>query len=325
MFNCIIAIFFTLYFNILVNEGDKMENKQRLIGIVLAILGASFWGLGGTVSDYLFRHQNVDINWYVTARLLVSGLILLFIFKLLNPKLTIFSIFHNIQSTIQLFIFSIFGMLLVQYSYMASINYGNAAVATLLQYIAPVYIIIWFVLRKKANFKLFDLIAMLLTISGTFLLLTNGSIHNLVVPSSSVIWGIISGLSLAFYTIYASRLLVKFPAILVVGWAMLISGLLMNFKAPIWQFSITQLNFANVSYLTFGIIFGTAMAFFFFIKSLNYLSAKETTLFGTIEPVMAIVASAFWLKVSFLPYQLLGILLIIILILTLSLKKEQER
>ncbi|MDW4581867.1 DMT family transporter [Staphylococcus saprophyticus] len=302
-----------------------MKQQSRFLGIILAILGASFWGLGGTVSDYLFKQQNIDINWYVTARLLISGFLLLTIFKILNPRQSIFIVFRNVTNTIQLLIFSTLGMLLVQYAYMASINYGNAAIATLLQYIAPVYIILWFIILKKETFKLFDVIAILLTLTGTFLLLTNGSLDSLMVSSSSMIWGIISGLSLAFYTIYASNLLSKFPAILVVGWEMLISGILMNFKAPIWQFTISQIDISVILYLAFGIILGTAMAFFFFIKSLNYLSAKETTLFGTIEPVMAIVASALWLKVVFLPFQLLGIVLIIILILALSLKKDKER
>lgn len=302
-----------------------MKQQSRFLGIILAILGASFWGLGGTVSDYLFKQQNIDINWYVTARLLISGFLLLTIFKILNPRQSIFIVFRNVTNTIQLLIFSTLGMLLVQYAYMASINYGNAAIATLLQYIAPVYIILWFIILKKETFKLFDVIAILLTLTGTFLLLANGSLDSLMVSSSSMIWGIISGLSLAFYTIYASNLLSKFPSILVVGWAMLISGILMNFKAPIWQFTISQIDISVILYLAFGIILGTAMAFFFFIKSLNYLSAKETTLFGTIEPVMAIVASALWLKVVFLPFQLLGIVLIIILILALSLKKDKER
>lgn len=302
-----------------------MKQQSRFLGIILAILGASFWGLGGTVSDYLFKQQNIDINWYVTARLLISGFLLLTIFKILNPRQFIFIVFRNVTNTIQLLIFSTLGMLLVQYAYMASIIYGNAAIATLLQYIAPVYIILWFIIRKKETFKLFDVIAILLTLTGTFLLLTNGSLGSLMVSSSSMIWGIISGLSLAFYTIYASNLLSKFPAILIVGWAMLISGILMNFKAPIWQFTISQIDISVILYLAFGIILGTAMPFFFFIKSLNYLSAKETTLFGTIEPVMAIVASALWLKVVFLPFQLLGIVLIIILILALSLKKDKER
>lgn len=82
----------------------------------------------------------------------------------------------------------------------------------------------------------------------------------------------------------------------------------------------TTLDVSTTLYIIFGIVAGTAIAFFCFINSLNYLTAKETTLFGTIEPVMAIVASTVWLHVVFLPYQLLGIILIIILILTLSFK-----
>lgn len=299
-----------------------MKTKKRMIGIILAVVGASFWGLGGTVSDYLFRFRHIDVNWYVTARLLFSGVILMIIFKILNPKHSIFTIFSNFTSTMQMLIFSIFGMLLVQYSYMASIDEGNAAIATLLQYIAPVYIIFWFIIRGQTTLKIFDLLAITLTLIGTFLLLTNGSLSRLVVPTSSITWGVISGIALAFYTIYATKLLVNFSSILVVGWAMLISGILMNFKAPLWQLDVSQITFSTLSYLGFGIIGGTAIAFFFFIKSLQYLSAKETTLFGTIEPVMAIVASAVWLKVTFLPFQLLGIVLIMLLILMLSLKKN---
>ncbi|MCJ0913724.1 MULTISPECIES: DMT family transporter [Mammaliicoccus] len=298
-----------------------MDKYNRIKGITLAIVGASFWGLGGTVSDYLFQHQHIDMNWYVTARLLISGVLLLCLFKLTHEQHSLFSIFKDKASIIQLLLFSIFGMFLVQYSYMASINYGNAAVATLLQYIAPVYIIIWYVLRKKDTFKAFDLIAIILTIAGSFLLLTNGSIHNLMVAKSSIIWGIISGLSLAFYTIYVGNLLKKYPSVLVVGWSMLISGIFINFKAPIWDIDIQLLNGQTIFYLLFGIIAGTTIAFFFFISSLNYLSAKETAFFGTIEPVIAILSSAIWLNVAFLPFQILGILLILVLILTISLKK----
>lgn len=300
----------------------KHITEKRILGIFLAIVGASFWGLGGTVSDFLFQHRAIKIDWYVTARLLFSGILLLIIYKILNPRKSIFIIFKSKRSMMQLLIFSIFGMLLVQYSYMASINYGNAAVATLLQYIAPLYIIIWYVLRGQERFKTFDFIAIVLTLSGTFLLLTNGSFSNLTVPMPSVYWGIISGVSLTFYTLYATRLLLRYPSVLVVGWAMLISGILFNFKAPIWQININHITYSTGIYLAFGILFGTAVAFLFFIQSLNYLSAKETTLFGTIEPVMAIISSAIWLHVKFLPLQVIGIVLIIILILTLSLKKQ---
>ena len=80
----------------------------------------------------------------------------------------------------------------------------------------------------------------------------------------------------------------------------------------------------NYIILIFGIIGGTALVFYFFIDSLQYISAKETTLFGTVEPVVAVIASSLWLHVAFKPFQIVGIILIMILILLLSLKRQPE-
>ncbi len=44
----------------------------------------------------------------------------------------------------------------------------------------------------------------------------------------------------------------------------------------------------NYIFLIFGISVVPALAFYFFIDSLQYISAKETTLFGTVEPVVAV-------------------------------------
>ena len=81
------------------------ETKLRIVGILLAIVGASFWGLGGTVSDFLFQQRDIDINWYVTARLLISGFVLLMIYKIINRQSSLFDIFKNKHSLFQLFIF----------------------------------------------------------------------------------------------------------------------------------------------------------------------------------------------------------------------------
>ena len=157
---------------------------------------------------------------------------------MMQPKRSIFSVFQDRRMLGKLLIFSILGMLVVQYAYMASINTGNAAIATLLQYIAPVYIIIWFVIRGVAKLTLFDVLAIIMTLLGTFLLLTNGSFSNLVVNPASLFWGILAGVALAFYTIYPSDLLNRFGSILIVGWAMLISGVAMNLRHPIWHIDI---------------------------------------------------------------------------------------
>ena len=174
------------------------HSALRLKGIILAIVGACLWGLGGTVSDFLFKYKNINVDWYVTARLVVSGIFLLIMYKMMQPKRSIFSVFQDRRMLGKLLIFSILGMLVVQYAYMASINTGNAAIATLLQYIAPVYIIIWFVIRGVAKLTLFDVLAIIMTLLGTFLLLTNGSFSNLVVNPASLFWGILAGVAPLF-------------------------------------------------------------------------------------------------------------------------------
>ncbi len=110
-------------------------------------------GLGGTVSDFLFKYKHINVDWYVTARLVVSGVFLLIMCKMMQPKRSIFSVFQDRRMLGKLLIFSILGMLVVQYAYMASINTGNAAIATLLQYIAPVlyYYLVCHKRRCKTN------------------------------------------------------------------------------------------------------------------------------------------------------------------------------
>lgn len=300
-----------------------MKNK-RLIGICFALISASFWGIGGTVAQYLFQQKQIDVNWFVTVRLLVGGLLLVGSQLLIGKN--IFGIWQQKYTAVRLIIFSIVGMLLVQYSYMISIALGNAAMATLLQYLAPVFIIVYYILIGQQRFTKFDALLICLTVGGTFLLLTNGQIDSLSVPLSAMIWGIISGLSLAFYTLYAKPLLASQPSILVVGWAMLVAGVLFNFVAPFWQVGEASIfDTSTYAALTFTILCGTALAFWLFVASLNYISPKETSIFGTLEPLTAVVSSIVWLSLPFGLWQFVGALCIMGMVLGLSFIPTQPK
>ena len=299
------------------------DTNNRLKGILFVFFGASFWGVGGTASDYLFEHAAIDVNWFVTTRLVISGLLLLGAQMLLTRPQAVFTIWKDAESRIPLVLFSLFGMLLVQYSYMASIEAGNAAVATLLQYLAPIYILIWLLVKGYETLQTSDVLAILLTVAGTLLLLTNGSFSELSVSGVALIWGIISGVSLAFYTLYARKLLDFYSSVTVVGWAMLIAGLCMNVIHPIWKVDMHDWSIFTVIVLGFTVLFGTTLAFWMFIKSLEYLEAKETTLLGTVEPLTAVISSVIWLNLPFGFWQVIGMILILILVVYLSLAKKE--
>src|SRR5699024_11951508 len=54
------------------------------------------------------------------------------------------------------------------------------------------------------------------------------------------------------------------------------AGLCMNVVHPIWEVEIHDWSLLTVIVLGFTIVFGTTLAFWMFIKSLEYLEAKET-------------------------------------------------
>ncbi|KJK32042.1 EamA family transporter [Paenibacillus sp. P2(2022)] len=297
-----------------------MDKSARKTGLFLVITGAIFWGISGTVAKKLF--QQIDVNWLVTTRLLIAGVLLLALQFLIKDRTQIWGVWKNRRTAFQLVVYGLVGMLSVQYTYMASIQRGNAAVATLLQYLAPIMIIIYLILRKHTVFTRKDLSAILLALVGCFFLLTNGSISQLSVPTVAIVWGILSAIALAFYTLYAIPLLKQYDSLVIVGWAMVIGGFGLSLIHPPWQVDFKALTLDTYLYLAFVIIFGTMIAFWFYIESLQSLSPKETSFLSSLEPLAAVLTTVFWLKEPFGFFQWVGVICIIGLILLLAFDKK---
>lgn len=300
-----------------------MAKNARWLGIILVLIGAIFWGIAATVSQRLFD-EGITVGWLVAVRLISSGLLMLIIVLLSKKRHLVFLPWKNGKDAISLLIFSYLGMVAVQYTFMISIDHGNAAVATLMQYQAPIFVILYYILRKVAQLTMRDVIAVTLSLAGTFFVLTNGSFSELVVPLPSVVWGLISGVALAFYTIYASLLIRKWGSLVVIGWSMMIGGLSVAFFHPIRDVDTSAWTSSTVIMLIFVVFFGTFVAFYFFVESLQYLQPSETTLLGTVEPLAAVLTTILWLQIPYGTYQIIGTVLIIGMIVFLSLFQEKK-
>ncbi|MFR6532989.1 MAG: EamA family transporter, partial [Staphylococcus simulans] len=84
------------------------RNQKRWPGFVLVIIGSIFWGVGGTVSQWLFENKQLPVTWFVGVRLLVSGLLLVIMSFFLEGKKTI-TIWADKKDTLKLFIYSLIG------------------------------------------------------------------------------------------------------------------------------------------------------------------------------------------------------------------------
>ncbi|MFZ7943275.1 DMT family transporter [Neobacillus sp. 19] len=302
------------------NSQGAVMPYPRAKGIILVLIAATFWGVSGTVAQYLFHQQGYSTNWLVVTRLIFSGMGLLF-FSQTVGKQNIWSVWKNKQDVIRLIIFGIIGMFGVQYTYFAAIEHGNAATATVLQYLAPVIIAVFLCLRAKSLPAKKEVIAIGLALFGTFLLVTKGSVHSLSISGPALFWGILSAFALAFYTLYPGSLLSKWGSLITVGWGMTIGGIGFSFIHPPWKFQGSW-NLTSFLAVVFVVVFGTLIAFFCYMESLKYIRASEASLLACVEPLSAAFLAVAWLHVTFGAAEWIGSFSIISTIFILSASKK---
>lgn len=299
-----------------------MNFQPRIKGIIFAIIGAMLWGISGTVAQYLFTKKGFTPEWLVVIRLLVSGLILL-LYSYMKSKQNIWTIWKTKRNALNLICFSIIGMLGVQYTYFAAIKYGNAATATILQYLSPIIITCYLAIRTKKIPDSQEIIAIGLAIIGTFFIITKGNIHSISISKLELFWGIASAFAAAFYTLKPRSLLIKWGSVLVVGWGMLIGGLAFSFIQQPWNSTVTW-SISSILAITFVILFGTIIAFTCFMESLKYIKPTESSILSAAEPLSAALLSVLWLHEQLGIAQWIGTACIIITIIILSHVKNKK-
>lgn len=292
-------------------------------GFCLAALAALLWGVSGTFAQFLFQQRGINIEWMITMRLLISGFFLL-IFAKLGEKSDLFEIWRDKKDAVQLMIFSIVGMLAVQYTYFAAIKHSNAATATVLQYAGPVMIAIYLAFKNKKVPAFLEMIAIILAVLGTVLLVTHGDISSLSISGAALFFGLASAVSLAIYTLQPVKLLSKYKSSVVIGWGMLCGGIVFSFvKAP-WEIEGAW-DFQAFGYTTFIVIFGTLIAFYAYLSAVKIIGGQKTSLLASMEPLSATVLAVLWLNVSYSTVDWIGSFFIISTVFLLSIKPKKVK
>lgn len=302
-------------------NGPEQKNVSK--GIALALVAAVLWGVSGTFGQFIFQQRDINVEWMITVRLLLSGSLLLLTSVIKNGS-AVFNMFRNRKDMLQLFTFSIIGMLAVQYTYFAAIKHSNAATATILQYIGPVIIVIYLAVKERRMPLAKEIIAILLAVLGTFLLVTHGDISTLHISPLAFFLGIASAIALAIYTLQPVELLKKHDAASIVGWGMLIAGIVFSFVHPPWKIS-GQWDDATYISIAFIILLGTVIPFHSYLTAVNIIGGAKTSLLASAEPLSATLIAVWWLQVPFGNIDYIGSACIISTIFILSYDRKRKR
>ncbi|MBK0009645.1 EamA family transporter [Bacillus sp. S35] len=297
-----------------------MKTSQH-IGFLMVISGTALWGVSGPMIQWLFQNSSLTSSKFLIVRLLLAGIITLTLLYL--TKKNIFGVWKHPSHWVQLIIFGVLGMLGAQYAFSETIRVSNAVTAMLFQFLGPVLITIYITIQTKKLPTIIQLLAVVAALVGTFFLITNGSVENIVFSKKAIILGLLTTLGFTFYTLHPRALIKEWGTVIIVGWGMLIGGIaLLIYSEGFSAVHLTHTLTFNTLLILFLVIISGTLSFILYIGSLKYLSATETSLLSSIEPLVAAVVSIIWLNESFGMYQLLGGLLITAAVVLLSMHNE---
>lgn len=259
----------------------------------MVLLGSAAWGMSGTVAQRLFATGAVTPGWLVTVRMLSAGLVLLAFSGASREDIR--APFRSWRDVLTLVVFAVIGLYSVQLTYMEAIAAQNAPVATILQSLGVVWLTGFAALRNRRLPGRGRLGAIALALAGTVLMVTGGHMGRFAVRPAGLAWGLSSGASLAFYTVYPRDLMRRFGSSTVTGWALLVGGVAAACVHPPWAISRAQLTLPTLALTAFVCLAGTAVAFRLYLGSLTHLVPQDSALLSTAEPISASVTARLWL------------------------------
>lgn len=282
-----------------------IEEKK---GFSMAIGGCTLWGLSGNVAQNLFEKVGLDPLWLVGTRLVIAGTLLVVWSLLTLPKVEVKRLF-SLTYLPGLVCFAILGMIPSQLTYFLAIKHGNASSATILQFLGPLFIIVYLALRQLRWPRRIDIISIIIALFGTVLLVTNGNFSRLALAPLGIFWGVMAGVAQASYTLLPRKLLALFDARLVTGGAMIVGGFC--FIPTFVVTKVPTLSVLNLFELAFIVIFGTMFAYLFYLKSINYIAPATTGMLSAFEPLTASIVGIALGTVDFTIVGIIGAILVL--------------
>jgi drug/metabolite transporter (DMT)-like permease len=306
----------------------RNAKKSRLTGYALALLAAACWATGGLMAKWLFTDASpLNSGWpfpplgiHLEPTVLAAGracsafLLLLIALAVGRRKDLVIS-----RRDLPFFaVFGVAGLAMVHFTYFKTISLTNVATAILLEYLAPVIVLVIGVtfLRHKFTWALPAGVA--LSVAGCALVV--GAFGGgLVVSPEGIMWGLLSAAFFAGYSLMgtyaASRYSPYTTLVWGLGFASLFWVVVLGPRAVLGVFSDSH----TVAAVLFMAVVSTVVPFAAFLTALKYIAPTNATVTSTVEPFLAAVGAFLLFGEKLTAMQMLGGVLVVMAIVVVQL------
>ncbi|MBM3780110.1 MAG: hypothetical protein FJW29_00345 [Acidobacteria bacterium] len=299
------------------SAGSRFTDKLpavpgRYRGELFCLLGSLCFAFSGTVAKILLLSGLSP--WRLTQVRCAGALLLLGPVMLLSrgPSLRIAR-----ADLMRMVVFGVVGVAVVQALYFVAIARVSIGIALLLEFTAPVWILLYLRFWKGVAVPQGLWLALGLSLSG--LLLITEAWQGLKLDAVGVAAALLDALALAVYYLLGDRLSRSYSGMTLSAWGFAVTTVMMVMLQPFHTFPVEVLSmplpllgrFAHLALpgwalLTWVVVFGTVVPYVLVANGLRLLRASTASLLGMTEPVMAGLIAWWWLGEALTPVQLAG-------------------
>jgi drug/metabolite transporter (DMT)-like permease len=220
----------------------------------------------------------------------------------------------------QFFILGILGLAASNFFYYFAIQKTSVATAIVLQYVAPIWVLLYMLVRKLQHATVQRVLGVVLAVIGC------GVAVGLVSARVGFPWLGLSGahfssigvlaaeaaaVSFAFYNVYAQHLIQNYNRWTVLLYALLGASVFWQFVNPPWRIAAQHYTSGQWLFLLVFAIASMLVPFSFYFAGLQHLDPTRAVVTACLEPVWAIALTALMLGELVSPMQVVGIVLVL--------------
>jgi len=218
-----------------------------------------------------------------------------------------------------MFVLGVLGVAASNYLYYLAIERTNVATAIILQYTAPVWVLIYMVMRGLQKPTLLRVGAVTLALTGIALVIGPFEKGGMRLDAIGVIAALLAAFAFAFYNIGGHDILARHDRWTVLLYAIFSASLFWMFVNPPWKIAAAHYSGPQWLFLFVFSLISVLFPFSFYFAGLQHLDPTRAIVVSCLEPVFSILIAAVVLGELLRSWQTAGILLVLIAIVVVQL------
>lgn len=223
------------------------------------------------------------------------------------------------------FLLGVLGVAASNYLYYLAIQRTNVATAIILQYTAPVWVLLYTVLRGAQRPSLRRTAAVALAVAGCALAVGFVGSGGFRMDTVGVTAAILAAFSFAFYNVGGHSVLARHDRWKVLFWVLLGTSTFWIFVNPPWKIDAAHYGVRQWEFMLVFSLVSVLGPFSCYFAGLQHLEPTRAIVASCLEPVFSIVIAALALGELLRPMQTAGIVLVLVAIVLIQLPERTAR